>query len=54
MEHAYGWEVEGLSRRLDVLEERLARRDRERLENAMMLFWVVWVAAMLVWSSSQL
>jgi hypothetical protein len=44
-EHACGWEVDGLARRLDALEERLNRRDRERLQNAMLVFWMVWIAA---------
>jgi hypothetical protein len=52
-EHAQGWEVDGLGRRVDALEERLDRRDRERLERQqnrfnglMLLFWLVWAAAM--------
>jgi hypothetical protein len=44
-EHAYGWEVNGLARRLDALEERLNRRDRERLQNAVLVFWTLWGVA---------
>jgi hypothetical protein len=51
-EYAYGWEVEGLERRLRALEERLDRRDRarserqqKRLECVMLAFWILWAAA---------
>ncbi len=44
MDNASQWEVDGLARRLDALEKRLDRRDRERLENGMLLFWIVWAA----------
>lgn len=36
------WEVDALARRLERVEERLDRRDQERIRNGMLLFWVVW------------
>jgi len=43
-EYAYSWETKGLERRLDALEERLTRRDQQRLQNAFVLFWTGWGA----------
>jgi hypothetical protein len=51
-EHAYAWEVEGLARRVEALEERFDRHDRERwergqkrLEQVMLGFWILWGVA---------
>jgi hypothetical protein len=43
-EHVYRWEVDDHSRRLDRIEERLARRDQERMRNTVLLFWFLWAA----------
>lgn len=44
MDEARIWEVKSLERRLESVEERLNRRDRERFDNTMLFFWIVWVA----------
>lgn len=39
---------------LESLEERLNRRDRERFDNTMFFFWIVWtavIAGMLVYAA---
>jgi len=45
-EQVYKWEVDGLARRLEALEERLRRRDEDRLQNMALVFWMLWAAAM--------
>jgi hypothetical protein len=46
MKQAHRWEVDGLDRRLKSVEQRLNQRDMDRFRNAMLLFWIVWVAVL--------
>jgi hypothetical protein len=44
-EQVYRWEVDGLARRLEALEDRLRRRDQDRLQALALGFWMLWAAA---------